>query len=588
MKSLAPDFVVPVEPGFTFGAFRLEPDGTLLHQDAHVHVPPKELAALRLLLQNAGKIVTPKQLREALWGEVHVTEDSIPRCISSLRARLESEECIQTIYKRGYRLMWPVHRSDATTESILPRLAIVPFAGGTNVPEHLGQAVAEEATARLTAARPQVFSMLARDSVFALTAQHMSAQQVGEALKADLVLTGTVQALASKYRLRAEMVRIQDGTQIWVEDVLVAQDQAAGLESKLVERLMFRAGCESALPAAQDAGIDPHAYDIFLRGRYEWQTLDRHRMQEGMRHLHHAAELDPNLTQAHAELVRACIAQELFGFMSPATAAELVRSFAQRLPAHSVEHDAILPGLGWIAFHVDRDLGAALRAFDRGASLPFDPWRARMRGLLAASRHRFDEALDLLQASLKVDPYSPWINASLAWVYHLAGNAPQSVLQIERCLEHSADHAATRVFGGIILAFNGDVRRAAELTTGLERQAPYFDMATAVRAYALACKGEREQAEEWLERLQWLARERYMMRSFTAAAYVALGDHEGAMAELRAANEERCPWFFQMLADPCLGALREIPEFRQMRALLEGMESAGEPHVGEAADPDAK
>src|SRR4051794_6865732 len=67
-------------PGFTFGEFRLEPDGTLLHQNSPVHVPPKELAALRLLLQHAGQIVTPRQLQEELWGDVHVTADSVPRC----------------------------------------------------------------------------------------------------------------------------------------------------------------------------------------------------------------------------------------------------------------------------------------------------------------------------------------------------------------------------------------------------------------------------------------------------------------------------------------------------------------------------
>jgi len=77
------------DPGFSFGGFRLEPDGTLLHGEAVVHLPPKELAALRLLLAHAGQIVSPLQLRQALWGDVHVTADSVPKCLSSLRARLE-------------------------------------------------------------------------------------------------------------------------------------------------------------------------------------------------------------------------------------------------------------------------------------------------------------------------------------------------------------------------------------------------------------------------------------------------------------------------------------------------------------------
>jgi len=86
-----------------FGSFRLKADGTLLRDQAVVHLPPKELAALRLLTAHPGEIVTPTQLRQTLWGDVHVTSESVPKCVSSLRSRLEPDDCIQTVYKRGYR-----------------------------------------------------------------------------------------------------------------------------------------------------------------------------------------------------------------------------------------------------------------------------------------------------------------------------------------------------------------------------------------------------------------------------------------------------------------------------------------------------
>ncbi len=45
------------------------------------------------------------QLKQAIWGDVHVTADSVPKCMSSLRAHLQPDECIQTVYKRGYRFV---------------------------------------------------------------------------------------------------------------------------------------------------------------------------------------------------------------------------------------------------------------------------------------------------------------------------------------------------------------------------------------------------------------------------------------------------------------------------------------------------
>src|SRR5690349_13068992 len=61
---------------YAFGNLRLQADGTLMRGDEEIHLPPKELAALKLLLAHAGQIVTHQQLKHALWGNVHVTDDS--------------------------------------------------------------------------------------------------------------------------------------------------------------------------------------------------------------------------------------------------------------------------------------------------------------------------------------------------------------------------------------------------------------------------------------------------------------------------------------------------------------------------------
>jgi hypothetical protein len=90
----------------------------------------------------------------------------------------------------------------------------------------------------------------------------------------------------------------------------------------------------------------------------------------------------------------------------------------------------------------------------------------------------------------------------------------------------------------------------------------------------MACAGQTDEADAILERLQWMSRERFVLRAFNPAAYAALGNLEAAMAELRAANEIRCPWFFQMLADPCLKPLHGMPEFKEIRNILPHMESA--------------
>jgi TolB-like protein/tetratricopeptide (TPR) repeat protein len=604
----------------------MEADGSLFRGGSVIHLPPRELAALRVLLANAGQIVTPSQLKEALWGDVHVTGESVPKCLSSLRARLKPEDCIQTVYKRGYRLMAEVRASETAVVDVLPRLAIPPFVLDAGVPEHLGTAIAEETIARLSNAQRPLVSILARDSVFTLASRGLTAQQIGEALNADLALAGTLRAFISHFRLRVEMIRVADGVQIWVEDLLVERSKIAGLESDLASRLDFRLET-SPVDCGRGTGKRPHqtdphaesvgdapalegslsspwnssswnqeglsisavaepapesasdsqrreAYGLFLRGRHEWQTLERHRMQDGLRHLTDAIELDPSLIPAKVDLVHLCVTQSIYGFMSPEATANLVRRTVESIPDFSRQANAMLPAMAWAHFHFNRDLDAALRAFELSTHLPHDASVTRERAMLALSRHRFREAISLLRAAIELDPFSPSLHNRLAWALHLAGQAGESVEQIEEGIRLFPGHEDTALYGSIILSFNGNAARGVQLAQDLAQRQPFFDLATAAHAYALACAGRFIEARATLERLQWLSRERFVVSSFNPAVHVALGDPDAAIAELNAANDARCPWFFQMLADPRLKPLHGRREFKELQAILPRMEAA--------------
>ncbi|MGA2216865.1 MAG: winged helix-turn-helix domain-containing protein [Terracidiphilus sp.] len=569
------------ELAFSFGAFRLLADGTLLRGESVVHLPPRELAALRLLASHAGQVVTSLQLRKALWGDVHVTADSIPKCLSSLRTRLEPEVCIQTVYKRGYRFIAEVRRLSEPPSQPLPRLAIMPFVSGYTVPAYLGSVIAEETISRLTGARPESFAILARDSVFILAARGLTAQQVGEALKADLVLTGTLRNLPSHFRLRAEMIRVEDGTQVWVEDVLVPQSQIDGLELELIERLVFRLNsCGFSISAAAEPESEndsnPHrreAREIYQRAHYEWRSLQRHRMQDSQQLLLRATELDPNLIAAKVELSRLCITQAVYGFIAPSVAANLVHRAADSIPDLHLRAQALLPSLGVVSFNLDHDLPTAHWAFSSSAHLPHDPWVTRSRVMFSVSRHRFNEAIELLQAALMQDPLSPWIHGRLAWALHLAGKAAESVEQIHRGLTLFPGHEEIAFYGAMILPYNGHAPEGIQLAESLAARQPQVDMVAALQAYALACDGRRDQARDILERLEWLSRERFVLSSFTPAVYVALDEPEAALLELRRSADTRCPWFFQMLADPRLKPLHGRPEFEELRAILARVEA---------------
>jgi len=157
---------------------------------------------------------------------------------------------------------------------------------------------------------------------------------------------------------------------------------------------------------------------------------------------------------------------------------------------------------------------------------------------------------------------------------HLNGEVAASLEQIDEAMRRFPEYEGARFYAAIIAGFNGDNARAIELAEELVQRQPYFDPASAVQAYALAAAGRAAEARAIIGRLQWLGRERFVMKSFSAAAWVTLGDLDAALSELRAANDDRCPWFFQVLADPRLKPLHGHPEFEELRAILPAMENA--------------
>jgi DNA-binding winged helix-turn-helix (wHTH) protein len=574
--------LLPAAPqpcGYWFEGLRLQADGILLCGKTRVSLTRDELAALRLLLSRAGKIVSHLELKRALWGDARVASGAVLQCIASLRTRLEPADCIQIVYKRGFRISASVHRDDARQPRDLPRLAVLPFAAGFGVPDYLVMAVAEGVMEQLSDPHNPIASVVARDSVFTLAARGASAREVGRAVCADLVLTGELKATTKHDWIRAEMIRIEDGAQLWIEDFFFSRRRIALLVRELVRRVTYRLhGCELFIAAAAEeedetAPFHGEAIELFHRAHFEWQSLDRHRMQDGMGSLQRAIELDPTMTTAWVDLARVCMAEGLMGFMAPTAAAEMLRRAIKRLPSGMEIPEGMLPTIGWMDFHVDRDLQRAEREFGRAAHLAHDPWVTRMRTMFALSRHHFGEALDLLQDALAADPFSPWLQARLGWALHLSGDASESVKQIHRALDMFPEHASALLYGAMVLAYNGETARAVELAQRLRSDLPHFDIATAVSAYAFARAGNAQEARALLERLEWLSRERFVMKTFQAAVYVALNDIDAALRELCAANRCRCPWFFQMLADPRLEPLSGAPEFEAMRAMLTTMEA---------------
>ncbi len=583
MDSSTPALADAARQSYRFADLRLQADGTLLRGETALAISGEELDLLRALLARPEEVIPARELSQAVWGDPHFASHRLPACLASLQALLRPADCIQSVGRRGYRLSGAVDCPSQPSDRPQPLLAILPFTTGFDLPDHWGLAIAEELMNRLREQHSALVSIAALDSTLTLARSGLAALQVGRMLGAELVLTGQLAATPRRLRLRVEVFRVVDGASLWVEDLLMERLQMAEMAEELVNRVVSRLGRGTVLPRAAAApqqvcersSAQDEAHDLYLRAHHEWQNMERHRMQNAMGRLLHAMDLDPSLIAARVDLAQLSVLQCIYGYISPRIAAVSVRRAADAIPELNQQAVQLLPSLAWVEFHYDRDAHSALRSMARAAALPYDPANTRVSCWLLLSQHRFGEAIELLHAALRVDPWSPWLQTALGWSLHLAGRRDESVAQARKAIEMFSAYDNALLFGAMILGHNGETGNANEAAAMLVRRSPHYDLALAAQAYALACSGCAEPSRRLLERIRWLSRERYVLNTLNAATFVALGDAGAALAELRAAERIRCPWFFQMLGDPRIQPLRERPEFADLLAVLAAVAPAG-------------
>lgn len=108
---------------FVFGDHTLDlVRGSLRVGDRTVELRPKSFAVLVYLIQNAGRLVSKDELIQAVWPDAAVSDDSLAKCVSEVRAALHDgdQRLVKTVPRRGYLFDVPVSPADGPPEPPAP------------------------------------------------------------------------------------------------------------------------------------------------------------------------------------------------------------------------------------------------------------------------------------------------------------------------------------------------------------------------------------------------------------------------------------------------------------------------------------
>ena len=333
-------------PDFDLGSLRIRPARRQLAGPGGelMAVEPRVMQVLVALARARGELVSRDALNELCWGGRIVGDDSINRCILSLRRLARSIDpppfTIETVARVGYSLV--EHRSPVSavrdgSPQAPNSVAVLPFANLTGDPakEYLADGMAEELITALS--RAPRLKVPARTSSFAYRGRDLDIREIGRQLGVAAVVEGSLRAAGGRVRLTVQLIDAASGFHIWSEnfdremgDLLDLQDELARSVAAALGRQLARSPRDTC---------NPEAMRLLLQGRSVAARLTGDALARSEALLRQAIALDPAFARA-----REGLAGTLLVAVNSGAVAFDARDEARREAEHALALDPGLSG----------------------------------------------------------------------------------------------------------------------------------------------------------------------------------------------------------------------------------------------------
>ena len=406
------------------GEFRLDLRQHALFRGGDlVPLTPKAFDTLAALANRPGEIVAKDELMALVWPDTFVEENNLNQCISALRKALGARVLIETIPRRGYRLIIPAgeeaspltSEAEATGASLqgppgglarwigarkvgvivaglfacavlvvllfalsarrfgptgIESLVVLPFVNLSVAQEndYFADGLTEELTNDL--ARIQGLRVIARTTAFQFKGKAQDIREIGRRLGVGSVLEGSVRRQANRIRVTAQLNSVANGYHLWSQ----TYDSDTGNLFDVQDDIALRIADTFKLHLA---GATPHhrptesveAHTLYLEGLHLRNTTDPAAVRKAVEYFQQALQKDPNYAAPYAGLADCYAILAWSNAMPAGEAYPLAKAAADRALALDETLAAAHTSKALVALMFDWDWKAAGREFQRAVEL---------------------------------------------------------------------------------------------------------------------------------------------------------------------------------------------------------------------------
>src|ERR1043165_4678443 len=313
------------------------------------------------------------------------------------------------------------------------------------------------------------------------------------------------------------------------------------------------------------------AYQLYLKGRYQWNKRTEESLKRGIAHFEEAIESDPSFAGAYAGLADSYLTLATNIPLPPREAMPKAKAAASR----ALEIDGALAeawaSLAAVKWWYEWDWDGAEAAYK--SAIKLNPNYATAHdgyAMLLCARGRFDASLEQVRKAVELDPLSRIIAVHAGWPFYFARDYESAIGRFEKALELDDKFIPAQAWRAMAL---GQQHRHEESVAAFQRalETERIPILLAMLGHTRAIAGQRAEAEMILSMLAEQAKTRYISPYDIAVIHAGLGDRAAALAKLEEAYEDRSAWMVFIDVDPRLDALRDEAQFQELAARLQGL-----------------
>jgi serine/threonine-protein kinase len=449
------------------------------------------------------------------------------------------------------------------------RMAVLPFVNLTGDPEqeYLSDGITQEMITQLGRLHPDGLSVIARSSVMRYKGGDTPVDQIGRELNVAYVLEGSARREADRVRITAELIHVDDQTQLWADSYERELAGILAVQSEVAREVASALALE-LLPDEQARlttvrTVDPEAYDAYLKGSYHWKKLTPEDLDTGQRYFELALEKDPSYAAAYAGLAWVWSCRQQVGITPPEEAGPKVKATALQAIAlddsSADAHEALALFRTW----TDWDWAGAEVEWQR--ALEIDPNNANAHAYYAhflAITGSIDEGVQHGERAIELDPFNALFHGLYAMVLYFdrryddaiaAANAAMTIQPEERIAKSALWRSlyAKGMLDEFLAGQRENIARDPERVTAFEQGLAEAGFKGAQRAIA----------DIWAARY---GSPGGIGARAIGSHYLLAGDNARALDWLEQAHEDRDPNLPYISCNPLFDPVRSDQRFQDL------------------------